>query len=137
MWISMVEGLVRYPILSHCAITAVILLVMVPLLRRLGVKGYAWHAASYASLYLFAREALEAEKALKPILGDPQAYLWTLSPLNWTSGGNVWEWLVPSLLGYLVATLLPLDPGVRITGQRRRDAEGADEASALSRTPTL
>ena len=131
----MVAGLVRYPILSHCAIMAVILLVTVPVLRRLGVKGYGWHAATYASLYLFTREALEAEKALKPLMGDPQAYLWTLWPLNWTTGGNIWEWLVPSLLGYGAAWLMPLDPGAPMTGLRRRHLSG--EPSSVSRTPTL
>src|SRR3569833_3410038 len=91
-------------VLAHCLVALALMGLICPLLQLARVYGFAWHAAGYVSLFFYAREAAQAERALKPVLGDPLAFFWTLWPGHWTAGGaRLWEWLAPTIVVLLVA----------------------------------
>ena len=115
------DWLVRHPVLSHSVNAAIMMGLIGPALIALSVRGYAWHAAAYTSLYFYAREAAQAERALKPALGDPFAFYWTMWPGNWSAGGNIDEWLAPTAVAIMLAMTVPLDP------KRRRAADRGGE----------
>ena len=108
--------IVAQHVLAHCLLALALMGLLCGLLRWLRVDGFAWHAAAYVSLFYYAREAAQAERALKPMLGDPMAFFWTLWPGNWSAGGaRLWEWLAPALVVMLVAALSPRSPLPRAT----------------------
>lgn len=95
-----------------------------PLLARLGNAHYGWYGHVVVSVFFFAREAAQAERALKPTLGDPAAFFLTLWPGYWGVGGARFsEWLAPAAVTLVVALLLhsrgdrhldlPREPGAK------------------------
>ena len=103
--------IVQNPIVSHCVVGAVMMAIVSGLLQPFRVRGWAWHAAASVSLFFYAREAAQAERALKPVLGDPAAFFVTLWPGGWTAGGaRLGEWLAPTILCLLLAAFLPRRP---------------------------
>ncbi len=114
--------IVRHPALSHSLIALVLMGVLGPALRALSVRGFAWHAAAYTSLYFYARETAQAERALRWTLGDPGAYFWTLWPGNWEPGGHLIEWLAPTAVAAVLALTVPIDP----RGRRAPPSAGTD-----------
>lgn len=111
---------VRYPVLSHCLVGIVLMAIVSGLLQPFRVRGWAWHAAGAVSLFFYAREAAQAERALKPMLGDPTAFFVTLWPGGWTAGGaRIGEWLAPTILCLVLAALLPRAPLGRFRGAPR------------------
>lgn len=95
------------PVVSHCLIGLVIMAVLSPLLRVLGNPRHAWYAAAFVAVYYYAREAAQAERALKPLLGQPASFFLTVWPGNWAGGGaRLSEWLAPTLLTLAVAWLV-------------------------------
>lgn len=102
-------------VLAHALLALGLMAILCPLLKLADVHGFAWHAAAYVSVFFYAREATEAERALKPVLGDPTAFFWTLWPGHWTAGGARFEeWLAPTLVVLLVAWLSPTEPVLRV-----------------------
>jgi hypothetical protein len=108
---GLVSAIVANHVLSHILLALVLMGLICPLLQWLNVRAFAWHAAAYASLFFFAREAAQAERALKPSLGDPTAFFFTLWPGNWVAGGaRLEEWFAPTLVVITVAALTPREP---------------------------
>jgi hypothetical protein len=106
--------IVSQHVLAHCLVGLVLMAVICGVLQLARVYAFAWHAAAYVSLYFFTRESAQAERALKPTLGDPLAYFWTLWPGHWTAGGaRLWEWLAPTLVVLAIAALTPRTPFLR------------------------
>lgn len=115
---GLVGWIVSYPVVSHCVVGLVMMAIVSGLLQPFRVRGWAWHAAAAVSLFFYAREAAQAERALKPVLGDPTAFFVTLWPGGWTAGGaRIGEWLAPTILCLVFAALLPRRP----LGERRRE----------------
>lgn len=95
------------PVVSHCLIGLALMAVVSPLLRALGNPSSGWYAAAFVSVYFYAREAAQAERALKPTLGQPASFFLTVWPGNWGPGGaRLSEWLAPALLTLAVAWLM-------------------------------
>ena len=106
-----VTWIVAQHVLAHTILALLIMAVLCPILQFFRVYGFAWHAAAYISLFFFAREAAQAERALKPVLGDPAAFFITLWPGNWTAGGaRLFEWLAPTIAVLFVAAVTPRRP---------------------------
>lgn len=104
-------AIVGQHVLAHTLLALILMGLLCPLLQWFRVVGFAWHAAAYVSLFFYAREAAQAERALKPFLGDPTAFFATLWPGNWGAGGaRLSEWLVPTLALLCVAALTPRRP---------------------------
>lgn len=99
--------IVAHPALSHCLIALAIMAAVAPALRALGNPQAGWYAAAFTSLYFYAREAAQAERALKPTLGQPASFFLTVWPGNWSGGGaRVTEWLAPALVALAVAWVI-------------------------------
>ena len=97
--------------LSHVLVGLILMGLICPVLQAFRVRGFAWHAAIYVIVFFYAREAAQAERALKPALGDPVAFFHTLWPGNWTAGGaRLSEWLAPTVAVLVAAALTPLEP---------------------------
>ena len=123
--------IVPYPIVSHCLVGLGMMALICLILLAFRVHGWAWHAAGAVSLFFYAREAAQAERALKPLLGDPSAFFVTLWPGNWSAGGaRVSEWLAPTLLCVVVAALLPREPRL---GRRSREMRLGREGRSTHR----
>jgi hypothetical protein len=104
--------------LAHVLVGLGLMALICPVLQFARVYGFAWHAAAYVSLFFYTREAAQAERALKPVLGDPTAFFWTLWPGHWTAGGaRLWEWLAPTIAVLIAAALSPRRPFL-FTGER-------------------
>lgn len=122
--------IVSQHVLAHCLVGLILMAVICGGLQLARVHAFAWHAAGYVSLYFYAREAAQAERALKPELGDPLAFFWTLWPGHWTAGGaRLSEWLAPTLVVIAVAALTPRTPFLfhrprefKLGRERRRQA---------------
>ena len=105
------DAIVANHVLSHVLVGLILMALVCGILQAFRVHGYAWHAAAYVTLFFYAREAAQAERALKPTLGDPAAFFWTLWPGHWTAGGaRLREWLAPAIVVVFVAALCPLRP---------------------------
>lgn len=110
-WPGWFLWIVGQHVLAHALLALILMALVCPLLQWFRVVGFAWHAAAYISLFFYARECAQAERALKPVLGDPAAFFVTLWPGNWTAGGaRIGEWLIPTLLILFVAALTPRQP---------------------------
>ena len=97
--------------LSHVLVGLILMGLICPVLQAFRVRGFACHAAVYVIVFFYAREAAQAERALKPALGDPAAFFHTLWPGHWTAGGaRLSEWLAPSFAVLVAAALTPLEP---------------------------
>lgn len=104
---SALASVIARPMLSHALLALAAVAVLSPLLAWARVRSPAWHAASYTSLFFYTREAAQAERALKPVLGDPAAFFTTLWPGAWTAGGaHLGEWLAPLAVAFLTAAAL-------------------------------
>lgn len=104
-------AIVANHVLSHVVVGLVLMAILCGILQLFRVHGYAWHAAAYVTLFFYAREAAQAERALKPALGDPLAFFWTLWPGHWTAGGaRLREWLGPVAAVVVVAMICPRRP---------------------------
>jgi hypothetical protein len=120
MWI------VANHVLAHCLVALALMGVLCGILQLARVYGFAWHAAAYVSLFFYSREAAQAERALKPVLGDPLAFFWTLWPGHWSAGGaRLWEWLGPTIVVLLVAAVTPAEPRIRRSRELRLGRERA------------
>lgn len=119
---ELLAWVVRHPVVSHCVVGFALMAIVSGLLQPFRVRGWAWHAAAAVSLFFYAREAAQAERALKPLLGDPTAFFVTLWPGGWTAGGaRLGEWLAPTVLCLVLAALLPRAP---LGGRRREPRPG-------------
>lgn len=116
-------------VLAHCLLALCLMAIVCPILQLFRVYGFAWHAAVYVSLFFYTREAAQAERALKPVLGDPNAFFATLLPRNWTAGGaHLSEWLAPTVLVIAVALLTPRRPFLFRRWQERIEGDGRARA---------
>lgn len=98
---------IRDPVASHCLVALALMAIGCPLLRALGNRHFAWYAAAFTSLYFYAREAAQAERVLKPMLGQPASFFATIWPGGWSGGGaRVSEWLAPTALAFVIALAL-------------------------------
>ena len=98
---------IKDPVASHCLVALALMAIGCPILRWLGNPSYAWYAAAFTSLYFYAREAAQAERVLKPMLGQPTSFFLTIWPGNWSGGGaRVSEWLAPAALAFVLALAL-------------------------------
>ena len=119
--------IVAHHVLAHSLLALCLMGILCPILQLFRVYGFAWHAAAYISLFFFTREAAQAERALKPVLGDPYAFFFTLIPRNWTAGGaRLWEWLAPTAVVIVVALLTPRRPFLFKRWQEAGRARPAD-----------
>ena len=118
---AVIPWIVARPELSHTLVGLALMALICPVLQLARLRGFAWHAAAYVSLFFYTREATEAERAWKPILGDPEAFLLTLWPGWWTRGGaHLSEWLVPTAAVLVAAWLTPAEPFIQRWPERLR-----------------
>ena len=99
--------ILAHPALGHTLVAAGLMAAATPLLRAARVPHAPWMAAVATSFFFYGREAVEAERLLKPVHGDPAAFFLALWPGTWTGGGaDLVEWLAPTGAATAVAWLL-------------------------------
>jgi hypothetical protein len=92
------------PVLSHSLVALALMAALCPMLRALRNPAYGWYAAAFVTVYYYAREAAQAERAFKPLMGQPASFFVSAWPGAWAGGGaRLSEWLAPTIVALLIA----------------------------------